>query len=114
MNLEDMLADISQSLKKWDEDIGELKAQVAALREENADLREQLTSQNRPQSKWLSPEEAYPLLGHKSRKALYDAIDNQWYKSGTEIQRRGGRSLLINVEAIEARFTREQTKKRVC
>ena len=41
-DLENMLADISQSLKKWGQDIGELKAQVAALRDENADLREQL------------------------------------------------------------------------
>ena len=79
MNLEDMLADISQSLKKWDEDIGELKAQMAALREENADLREQLLQTTPADSKriWLEPDQAAASLGLASGRALH-----QWRLSG--------------------------------
>lgn len=99
---------LQQQLSPALEKIEEQSAQIRLLREQLKQASLAISP-----AAWLTPEAAYQQLGHNSKKALYQAIDAGHYRSGTEIQKRG-RRYLVNVAAIEARYTKEQTRKRVC
>ncbi|MEM1241691.1 MAG: hypothetical protein AAGI45_17805 [Cyanobacteria bacterium P01_H01_bin.26] len=104
------LAAFEQMLNQKLEPLVELSRRQSA---QISELQEQLRQATSNPATWLTPEAAYQQLGHNSKKALYQAIDAGHYRSGTEIQKRG-RRYLVNVAAIEARYTKEQTRKRVC
>ena len=79
MNTETLLADIKESLEGWKERFDHLEIQIAALRNENAELKEQLlqTPPTASNQVWLEPKPAATSLGLASGRALHE-----WRLSG--------------------------------
>lgn len=97
-------------------ELQQLRQDVAALRQQNEQIfgllqqvldRHGAPAANEPALQ--SPAKCYELLGHKSKRALYDAVYRGDYQPGTEYTRNGNR-LLMNVPVILRR--RERATRR--
>ena len=111
MNIEELLTDIHASLQRWDTDISDLKSQISQLQKTQASLCDRI-EQMQPSEDWQPLCDVYKSMGHDSLEAARQALRKGVYKSGREYQKRS-RKYYINLRAIEGRWVKEQSRRKV-
>ncbi|EKU98185.1 hypothetical protein Lepto7375DRAFT_7446 [Leptolyngbya sp. PCC 7375] len=111
MNIEELLTDIHASLQRWDADISTLKGQISQLQKTQASLCDRI-DQIQPCEDWQPLCDVYKSMGHDSLEAARQALRKGVYRSGREYQKRS-RKYYINLRAIEGRWVKEQSRRKV-
>lgn len=95
------------------EDITTLEASLSTLQQGQEQLKKEAYGGKDDPLPWFTPAQCWQRLKKKSVRGVYDSIKAGHYRSGKEVQKRGGRWMLCP-DRIEARIEAEQTMRRVC